>query len=263
VKFLITLLGSALVAAPAAAQTDYRNLEAGRPTAVEDAYPVERYGFELSGGYRHAELPAGARHLIETELVYGFARGAHAAVRLPVAISSGPGNGPGGLAGVGLSVLVNLSTERTSLPGLAVRVDGSLPAGAAGGRGAGLFLTGLATRSFGARRLHFNALVALETPDSPGEAETVPRWWLGLALDQTVIRRSLLLVAQGSVSSERIGMPPGYSIGGGIRRQLTPTLVVDLGLGWDFRRRTRSGTTLTLGLSHSFAVASLMPGGSR
>jgi hypothetical protein len=30
-----------------AAQMDYRNLDDDRPTRVEDAYPAERYAFEL------------------------------------------------------------------------------------------------------------------------------------------------------------------------------------------------------------------------
>ena len=32
---------------PAVAQIDYRNLDDDRPVVSEDAYPVERYGFEL------------------------------------------------------------------------------------------------------------------------------------------------------------------------------------------------------------------------
>src|SRR5215213_2714705 len=33
--------------APAGAQTDYYNTDEGRPVRVEDAYPTERYAFEL------------------------------------------------------------------------------------------------------------------------------------------------------------------------------------------------------------------------
>jgi hypothetical protein len=41
----LTLLFGA--AAPLAAQTDYYNTDAGRPVLIEDAYPTERYAFEL------------------------------------------------------------------------------------------------------------------------------------------------------------------------------------------------------------------------
>jgi hypothetical protein len=263
VKFLVILFGSAIVAAPAGAQTDYRNLDHGRPTSVEDAYPVERYGFELSAGYRHIGPSGRVRHLLVPELVYGFARGAHAAVRLPFVIRSGSSAGSGGLAGADLSVLLNLTTERVALPGLAVRVDASLPVGGAGGRGSGLALTGLATRSFGPRRAHLNASLAFDTPETPGGAEHLARWWVGLAVDQTVIRQSTLLLGEAAVESERKGDPLRYFVGVGIRRQLTPTLVVDLGLGWQFEHQARTEPAVTVGLSHAFALEFLMPRGGR
>ena len=34
-------------ASPLHGQTDYYNTDAGRPILIEDAYPVERYAFEL------------------------------------------------------------------------------------------------------------------------------------------------------------------------------------------------------------------------
>ena len=44
-------LGALLVivsSAVAGAQTDYYNTDRGRPVEIEDAYPTERYAFELS-----------------------------------------------------------------------------------------------------------------------------------------------------------------------------------------------------------------------
>jgi hypothetical protein len=256
---LITLLAGVMITMRAGAQTDYRNLEQGRPTAVEDAYPLERYGFELSAGYRHIGGIADPRHLLEPELMYGFARGAQVSVRMPLVVSAGSGEAQGGLAGIGGSFLLSLSTERVTRPGLAVRVDGSLPAGAAAGHGAGISVAGLATRSFGSRRVHLNALVALDAPDPSGEAMAIPLWWVGAALDQTLIRSSTLLVAEGTVSSGGRGLPATYSIAGGLRRQLAPTLVLDLGVGWEFQRHESAATVLTLGISHAFAVGFLMP----
>ncbi len=260
-KFRFTLLASASFAVPAAAQIDYRNLDQSRPTSVEDAYPLERYGFELSAGYRRSGAGGGGRDLLAPELVYGIARGAQAAVRLPWVIRGGAGTA--GLAGADLSLLVNFSTERPKLPGLSARIDASLPVGVAGGHGVGVALTGLATRSFGTRRIHLNGSVALGLPEAPGAADPLPRWWLGLAVDQTLIRHSTLLVGEASISSARGGVRPGYAVGFGIRRQLLPTLVGDVGLGWDFKPHVRGEFDLTIGLSHSFALAFLMPIRSR
>ncbi len=181
------------------------------------------------------------------------------ALRTPFVASSGRSDTPGGLAGIDFSILLNLSTERVRLPGLAVRVDASLPAGAAGGHGMGRGVTGLATRSFGAARIHLNASVALDLPETAGGADHPQRWWVGMAVDRTLIRSSTLLVGEATVGWVLRGAPLRYSVGGAIRRQVTPTLVADPGLGWEFASGKRTETSLTIGLSHSFGVAFLMP----
>lgn len=149
----------------------------------------------------------------------GPIKGAHAAVGLPFAVRSGEGQARGGLAGADLSLFLDLSTERISLPGLAVRVDASLPAGGAAGSGAGLSVTGLATRSFGTHRVHLNASLALASPDTPGGGEHPSRWYLGMAVDHTLLRQSTLLVGEVSVASGARYAPLRYAIGVGMRRQ--------------------------------------------
>src|SRR5438067_1610430 len=75
-----------------AAQIDYRNLEDHRPTRVEDAYPIERYGFELSLPYVFTAAPGSVRsHRLSPELEYGFARGAAAGLRLHFLAYRAPG----------------------------------------------------------------------------------------------------------------------------------------------------------------------------
>ncbi len=261
-KFLLVLLAAAIIAAPAEGQIDYRNLDQGRPGAVEDAYALEHYGFDLSGQYRRVGTPAGGVNLVIPEVMFGFARAAQVGLRLPYAVPSGS-IANAGLAGAEFSVLLNVSTERISLPGLAVRLDASVPAGAAAGRGTGVSVTGLATHSFGAQRVHLNASLALVSPDAVGAAGPIPRWWVGVALDHTVLRKSLLLVAEGSAGSEAHGAPVRYTAGVGARQQLAPTLVLNAGLELEFARRNRAESVVTFGLSHSFALAFLMPGGGR
>ena len=56
------LLGLALlVPAAVAAQADYRNLDDDRPSAVEDAYPLERRALELSLPWRTARADGARR----------------------------------------------------------------------------------------------------------------------------------------------------------------------------------------------------------
>jgi hypothetical protein len=263
-KFWLTLPGLvALIAAPAAAQIDYRNLDDERPVAVEDAYPLERYAFELLGGYRFARIPGGGGlHLLVPELSYGVARAASIGVKAPLAITTRRGAGDLGLAGVRLFGLCNLTTERPSLPGLALRLDATLPVGGEAGHGAGGMIQALATRSFGRNRLHVNAGAALFQAADPGVAEEIPRWRAGLAVDRTLIRSSILLLAAVTAEQETSGAATTLTAAAGFRRQLTPALVVDAGISWAVEQGARPLPGLTVGLSHAFAIAGLMPGGA-
>src|SRR5215213_7417354 len=65
---------AALAAVPAAAQTDYYNIDSGRPVRIEDAYPVERYAFEAQvAPLRMERRDDGAYHWeFEPELGYGI-----------------------------------------------------------------------------------------------------------------------------------------------------------------------------------------------
>jgi len=263
-KLWLSLPGlMALIATRAAAQIDYRNLDDERPVAVEDAYPLERYAFELLGGYRYARLPGGGGlHLLVPELSYGVAKAASIGVKTPLAITTRPGAGDVGLAGVRLFGLSNLTTERPSLPGLALRLDATLPVGGEAGRGAAGMVQALATRSFGRNRLHLNVGAALFQADQPGAAEEIPRWRAGLAADRTLIRSSTLLLAAVTAQQETNGAATTITAAAGFRRQVTPALVVDAGVSWAVERGARPAPGLTVGLSHAFAIAGLMPGGA-
>lgn len=258
-RVFIALLAVALLAAPARAQIDYRNLDHGRPGAVEDAYPVERYGFELTAGSGVHFSSGAERYRIVPGLAYGLFRGGEVAVHLPLAGRFGSVGGPSGLAGIDLSLLMNLSVEKVGLPALAVRLLGSLPVGATAGEGAGVTLAGLATRSFGRNRIHANVALALATPEVPEAREDVSRWSVALALDRTIIRSSTLLISELEVASVHQGEPWRYSVGLGGRRQIAATWLLDAGLRWEAQRHARSEAAVTIGFTHSFGIAEIMP----
>src|SRR6266545_3810460 len=78
------LVLAALLAAPpvARAQIDYRNLDDDRPTLIEDAYPIERFAFELLAPCRFEAEPRGVdRHLVVPEAPAGVPRFARGPVR--------------------------------------------------------------------------------------------------------------------------------------------------------------------------------------
>ena len=254
---------AASLAARASAQTDYRNLDLDRPVAVEAAYPLERYALEWLVSWRYARLDTGrGQHLLAPELAYGLVRGTEIGIEAPLAATTQTGTTDLGLAGLRAFALYNLTAERRTLPGAALRLDATAPVGAQGGRGGAVMVQALATRSIGRNRLHLNAGLALAQAEEPAAAGAIPRWRAGLAADRTLIRTSTLLVAAVTAEQETRGADLVVAAAAGFRRQLAPALVLDAGISWAFGPGVRPRPAVTLGLSHAFAIAALMPGGA-
>ncbi len=257
------LAAAALVlsAASAAAQIDYRNLDDGRPVHTEDAYPIERYAFELLAPVRFEALPGGLDNtIVAPEVEYGAFMNGQVGLSLPFARVHAPGASDFGLAGLRLHAFYNFNTEGRSLPAFAVRTDLALPVGALAGDAARLTVKGIATRSWGLTRAHLNAAWSFGSENGLAQAEAAPRWSGSLAVDRTLFRQSVLLVVEGLAEQEVRGGPTIATLAAGARWQWTPTDVLDLGLS---RRLTSSGPDfeITVGLSHAFALRGLLPAG--
>lgn len=255
---LLTLTLSIVSAAHA--QIDYRNLDDDRPTRVEDAYPIERFAFEGLLPYQVDKEAGGVvTHSIVPELSYGIARNAQLGVTLPLALEDGAGDTRGGLVGLLLFALYNFNTESRGLPALSLRVDAGFPVGALAGDQTRVGLKGIATRSFGKNRVHLNGAYGVGSGGAAPATEAIPHWWAGIALDRTLFRQSTLLVGEIYALQEDKGAATQVNASIGIRYQWTPTTVIDFGVG----RRLRSGVgpdiAVTLGFSHAFAIAGLMP----
>lgn len=245
------------------AQTDYRNLDGERPTFIADAYPIEHWAFELVLPWRFEQATSGtSTHVLTPELSYGLFANGQVGLSLPLAAVHGGSGTEWGLAGLHAFGLFNATTESGAWPALSVRLDLSFPVGSNGGESGRAGATVLATRSLGAQRIHLNLAAAAGPDDTRGAVETLPRWSAGAAVDRTFIRESLLLV--GEVYAIRHnGSEPTEAIASlGARWQLSPTLVVDGGVG---RRLSTTGpdVMVTFGLSHAFAWASLLPAAAR
>jgi hypothetical protein len=243
-------------AAPLAAQTDFHNLDEGRPIRTEDALPVDHYGFELSLPYSLDAEDDTRLHLTTPQLTYGVRPGGELGLALPLAALDDVAGTTWGLAGVRLFALQNLVREAPRAPALALRADLALPVGGYGGDDPVVSLKAIATRTWGPLRTHANASVT-PTSDQPGPAAE-PEWSASLAVDRTFFRSSLLVLGELAVLEEPGAEATEATIAAGIRYQLTPTLVLDAGL----RRRLGSvgpDLGLTVGLAHAFGLAGLHP----
>ncbi|MGH7656932.1 MAG: hypothetical protein ACREL6_01770, partial [Gemmatimonadales bacterium] len=177
---------------------------------------------------------------------------------LPFAALRDPADTRSGFAGPRLFALYNFNTESLLLPAFALKTDVSIPAGSLAGDEPRVTLKGIATRSWGLTRAHLNAAVSLGSDSGITPVEPEPDWALRLAVDHTLYRNSLLLIADIGAEQAVAGAPTELNAALGARYQLTPTVVLDAGVS---RRISDTGPDigLTIGLSHAFSFAGLFP----
>lgn len=254
---------AAALAPPAAGQIDYRNIDDDRPTLVEDAYPIEFRAFEVLAPYRfEAEAGPGHVHVFEPEIEYGWFRNFHAGLKFPIAgvrETSAGADTEWGLAGIRAFGLYNFFSEGRWLPALSLRTDVTFPVGSLAGDGTRLSVKGIATRTWGFNRLHLNVARGFGSEDGLAAAESLPRWLYGLAYDRTLFRQSILVLAEVYGRQGVEGSRTEYNAGVGLRYQLSPTTVVDLGFSRRLRDDLGPDFGVTAGLSHVFAIPGLIP----
>lgn len=257
-------VGRLVIAAPAAAQIDYRNLDDERPVVTEDAYPIERYAFEVLAPYRYESEAGGTRlHVVLPEIAYGLFPNAQLGVKAPVAVVDLRPDTDWGLAGLQAFALYNFNTESQLLPALSLRGDVSFPVGSLAGGDTRVTLKGIATRTWGRTRFHLNVARSFGSEDQPAAAEPAHRWAYSLAVDRTLFRQSVLVIGEMTASEAIRGAPTEVNASLGARYQWTPTLVLDAGITRRLRDDIGPDFAFTLGLSHAFALRGLMPAGPR
>jgi hypothetical protein len=239
---LTGLTALALLTAPLRAQTDYYNTDTGRPMLVEDAYALERRGFELQVAPMRLTRSRGGVYTwgVEPELAFGLANRTQLEVGVPIAYVDQRNGGGTGVSGVELSLLHTLNVE-TQLPAFAIAGDLLLPVGRFAPSRAYASVKGILTRTFPALRVHLNAQYTFGRDLSPtvvapvgGPAQNVEvsRWIAGAAIDRTLPLRSVLLSAEVYArQSLRAGETLEWNTGIGVRYQIAPRWVMDGGIG--------------------------------
>lgn len=239
------LVGLLAIPVTARAQHDYRNLDRGRPLATEDAYPVEAGALEVMIPWSF-EREAGASGLMfEPELTWGIIRNAMVGLGAPIRLGNN-----GGLAGLRPFAFYNFNSQGR-LFAYAVRLDGSAPVGALGGRQSTVKLTIILTASFGATRIHANSGVLLKG-GGLGPLASTPSEGFSYGIDYTLWRQSAVLIADLQRNEDRGSQDSWWIAGVGVRAQVTPTLVFDFGAQ---RRLSPVGPDLLLTAGFTRAIS--------
>lgn len=246
-----------LLATPAAAQEDYRNLDAGRPLRVEDAYPIKFHEWEWELGTGVAGLEGGAfSGQTVLELKTGIFRNAQLGLEAHAAVERVAGVSETGIEEVQGHLLYNFNQEGSRTPAVGLRMDVQGPGwGDLARSDWGARLTALATRTFGRSRMHVNAGYGWHSArDGDG------LWSAGVAWDRALGLTSRMVAGDVFVEIPESG-PARVWVDLGGRVQMTKQVVLDAGV---FGRldEWNSGIPnlgLVVGLSRSFGVRSLTP----
>jgi outer membrane putative beta-barrel porin/alpha-amylase len=253
-RALVTVLFLALAVGRARA-IDHKNLDAGRPVRVEDAYAIAdgEIALEAAAGFT-LEREGPGRGVFPMEALYG------AYPNLQLAVGTTLSTGPREIDGrprsgdLRLSALYNFNQETLVLPALALRLGLEVPTGI-GSQGVGVEVKGIVTKSIGRIAVHLNAAYQFLTATRRDERDGVYELALGASYPVGAPWLTRLLLV-GDVFAEQAARRAEAPIVGteiGLRYQLTPRFVWDVGVGTEFAGpRRRSDLFMTTGVSIGF-----------
>jgi len=175
----IAVLAGCVASASAGAQSEYRNIEGGRPVRVSDATPTERHALDLDLTTVRVDRLSFGRYRVQVEprVSYGVLPRTDISVRA-LAFYREPSAAPRGtVAGIGIGGEYLLKMETMRSPAIGIAGEVWAPTGPNASRPA-YSVKGLVTRSFPAGRIHLNAsygTYAIRIPaPPPGQGTLIP-----------------------------------------------------------------------------------------
>ncbi|HET8532873.1 MAG TPA: transporter, partial [Methylomirabilota bacterium] len=148
----------------------------------------------------------------------------------------------------------NFNQETVSLPALALRIGLDTPTGV-GSQSVSVEVKGIVTKSIERLAVHLNAGYQIPTSTRRDERDGVYQLALGASypLGAPWLTRLLLVGDVFAEQAARRGESPVVGTEIGVRYQLTPRLVWDVGVGTEFAGpRRRSDLFMTTGVSIGF-----------
>lgn len=256
---LMSVLGTLFLASGSMAQSDYRNLDPGRPIAIEDAQPIEFRAFEFQLGLPRYSREEGDSELsFEPEIKWGIAKDWQFGISGENATLQN-GRTTNSFRDTQLHLLYNLNQESLTLPATAFRPELILGTGILGSQSEHVALKAIVSRSFGMNRIHLNGSYTIGPTEAPGRGgELVNRYLYGIAYERTFPIEFLVLLADLYALKPIDGSSTKIIADLGTRLQLTPTWVLDGGI---FTGALKDGPDIgfTIGLSYVFSFRGLFP----
>jgi len=263
--FALLVLGLALSLGlgRARAQADYRNLDPGRPIAVEDAQPIEYRELEAQFGIPRFSREHRGQWIVglEPEYKMGIYKNLQVGLSGEYVVAHDVGNTVTAARDRQIHLLYNFNQETRNLPALAIRPELTIRGGGLGSGHEHAALKGIASKTIGYNRLHFNGSYSLGPTAAPGRGgELVNRYFYGAAYERTFPLRFVVLLADVYARKPIDNAPTQVVLEIGTRVQLTPKWLLDAGLSTGALRSSAGPDVgFTFGLSHSFSFRWLYP----
>jgi hypothetical protein len=254
-EIVVAVLGIIVAVAGVAEAVDHKNLDEGRPVRIEDAYPIAQHEISVETGAGFALLKHGPnRGVFPIEVLYG------ALPNLQVGLGSVLFTDPRDFddrpksGDLRASALYNFNQETLTLPAFAAKLSVTAPTGI-DGHGWGIELKGIVTKSIDRLSFHFNG--GYEFLTDPTRTERDGRYELALGASYPIgapkFTRATLVADVFADQPATRGESTIVGTEVGLRYQLTPSIVWDVGIGTEFAGpASRSVFFATTGLSFGF-----------
>lgn len=243
------------------AQSDYRNLDPGRPIRIEDAQPLEFRAFEFQFGPRYSLHPdEGDEFSFEPELKWGFAKDWQAGISGEAAVLD-DGETTDSLRHLQIHFFYNPNQEDLNLPAVAFRWELDFGAGDLGTDHPHGALKVIVSKTFGFNRIHLNgSYTAGPTEVSGRGGDLVNRYLYGIAYERTAPIDFFVLLFDLYAAAPIDGGRREIVYDFGTRIQITPTWVFDAGFFHAIRSEDLD-FGVTVGLSYVFSPRWIFPKG--
>lgn len=251
------------IANSAQAQADYRNIDPGRPIAVEDAQPIEFRAFEFQAGIPHFSRQRRGEWLfgLEPELKWGFAKNWQFGAATELAAHRDAGRTVFAGRGTQLHLLYNFNAETPRMPAIAIRPELSIRGGGLGSRHEHGALKLIVSKTIGSNRVHFNGSYTAGPTQAVGRGgELVNRFFYGAAYERTLPLRFMVLLADVYARKPIDHGPTEIVFEAGTRIQLNPIWVIDAAVATgNLRPSVGPDIGFTFGISRVFSFRGLFP----
>jgi Putative MetA-pathway of phenol degradation len=236
-KTITAVVGLAiLMAAGPASAIDHKNLDEGRPLRLEDAYPIGsgEIAVEAGAGFRLARRGPD-QGFFPVELLYGafpnFQLGLGSILFTdPHEVDDRPKSGD-----LHLSALYNFNQETISVPAFGLKLGLDVPTGV-DSKGFGVEVKGIITKSIERLSLHFNAGYEFFTDTRDDERDGRYELALGFSYPLGAPHFTRLTLLGDVFAEQAVHRGQSTVVGAelGLRYQLTPRIVWDVGAGTEF-----------------------------